>query len=444
MKPFRVRHKPFYVRELSVYPVGRRRIFLLSVAVLASLVANFETTIATILPLLMQDLDMSLTVYGQIAALSVLVGGLSAGFGGILSDRWGRVTILVPTLTITAACNFLLATVDSVAGLFWVRCLMLFIEGAGITITASLVRDFSPRMGRAQAFAFWTWGPVGASFLASAIAGFTLPLFGNSWRSQAIIMGVVSLSLCAVIIWKIAEPSAALRAEVMHHEAQARSQAEEGNPAYRARLAELFRHPHLWAHVLGNTGWQVLYWTFAIFGQTILSGGFGMDPAAANRVVALGIVLNAVAVVVVGRLSDRLQLRKPFIAAGTVLTVAALGYFIALIGPGVPAGQVTAVYALLYLFMGIAYVPWMANFSENAEDVESRLQGSALGIWGMVVRVMIVALLVVSPMVVEASGWQTWLGVALAGQVVFLASMAAFKGRWRARRPVDVPAVPSP
>lgn len=419
--------KPFYVRELSVYPIGRRRIFLLSIAVLASLVANFETTIATILPLLMDDLSMSLTVYGQIAALSVLVGGISAGFGGILSDRWGRVTLLVPTLTITAACNFLLATVDSVAGLLWIRCLMLFIEGAGITITASLVRDFSPRMGRAQAFAFWTWGPVGASFLASLIAGFTLPLFGNAWQSQAIIMGIVSLSLCAVIIWKIAEPSAALRAEVLQAEMAVRAEGRTGH----GRVRELFRHPHLWAHVLGNTGWQVLYWTFAIFGQTILAGAFGMETAAANQVVALGIVLNAVAVVIVGRISDRIQVRKPFTAAGTVLTVATLAYFIALIGPGVPAAHVTAVYALLYLFMGVAYVPWMANFSENAEDVESRLQGSALGIWGMVVRVMIVVLLVVSPVVVEAGGWQTWLGVALAGQVVFLISMAAFKGRWR-------------
>ncbi|MFI7703565.1 MFS transporter [Nonomuraea sp. NPDC049480] len=419
--------KPFYVRELSVYPIGRRRIFLLSIAVLASLVANFETTIATILPLLMDDLSMSLTVYGQIAALSVLVGGISAGFGGILSDRWGRVTLLVPTLTITAACNFLLATVDSVAGLLWIRCLMLFIEGAGITITASLVRDFSPRMGRAQAFAFWTWGPVGASFLASLIAGFTLPLFGNAWQSQAIIMGIVSLSLCAIIIWKIAEPSAALRAEVLQAEMAVRAEGRTGH----GRVRELFRHPHLWAHVLGNTGWQVLYWTFAIFGQTILAGAFGMETAAANQVVALGIVLNAVAVVIVGRISDRIQVRKPFTAAGTVLTVATLAYFIALIGPGVPAAHVTAVYALLYLFMGVAYVPWMANFSENAEDVESRLQGSALGIWGMVVRVMIVVLLVVSPVVVEAGGWQTWLGVALAGQVVFLISMAAFKGRWR-------------
>lgn len=423
--------KPFYVRELSVYPVGAHRIRLLAIAVLASLVANFETTIATILPLLRQDLDMSLEVYGLIAAASVLVGGLSAGFGGILSDRWGRVAILVPTLTVTAACNFLLATVETTTGLFVVRCLMLFIEGAGITITASLVRDFSPRMGRAQAFAFWTWGPVGAAFLASLIASVTLPMFGNAWQSQAIIMGVVSLVLCAVVVWQIAEPSAGLRAQVMQAES-AVSAAEKVHPG---QVRELFRHPHLWAHVLGNTGWQVLYWTFAIFGQTILHDAFGMETAAANGVVALGIVLNAVAVIVVGRISDRLQSRKPFTAAGTVLTVATLGYYVSLIGAGATAGHITAVYALMFLFMGVAYVPWMANFSEDAEDVESRLQGAALGIWGMVVRVMIVALLIVSPLVVKAGGWQAWLLVGLGGQVIFLAALPAFRGARRAASP---------
>ncbi|GAA3816770.1 MFS transporter [Sphaerisporangium flaviroseum] len=427
--------KPFYVRELSIYPTGRRRLWLLSIAVLASLIANFETTIATILPLLREDLDMSLEMYGLIAAASVLVGGISAGFGGILSDRWGRVTILVPTLTVTAACNFLLATVDSVSGLFAVRCLMLFIEGAGITITASLVRDFSPRLGRAQAFAFWTWGPVGAAFLASAIAGVTLPLFGNAWQSQAIIMGVVSLVLCAVVIWQIAEPSAALRARVLTKES-ALSAEEKIDPG---KVRELFRHPHLWAHVLGNTGWQILYWTLAIFGQTLLVDAFDVQVATANGIVALGIVLNALAVVVVGRISDRLQLRKPFILAGTIATIVLLGYFVSLMGGDPPGtGHITAVYALVFLAMGVAYVPWMANYSEDAEDVQASLQGAALGLWGMVVRLMIVALLVTAPQVVTAGGWNTWLLVALGGQVVFLASMAAFHGPWRRAHP-EVP-----
>lgn len=423
--------KPFYVRELTVYPVGRRRIYLLAIAVLASLIANFETTISTILPLLMADLDMSLQFYGVIAAVSVLVGGLSAGFGGILSDRWGRVTILVPTLTVTAACNFLLATVDSANGLLWVRCLMLFIEGAGITITASLVRDFSPRLGRAQAFAFWTWGPVGAAWLAALIAATTLPLFGNHWQSQAIIMGVVSLILCAIIIWQIAEPSAALRAQVM----QAESELNVEEKIDPGRVRELLRHPHLWAHVFGNTAWQILYWTFAIFGVAIMTSGFKMETATANGVVALAIGLNALVVVIVGRLSDGRQLRKPFTLVGVVLTVIVLAYYISILGTPASPVQVAIVYGALFVALGIGYVPWMANFSEDAEDVDPRLQGAALGLWGMVVRVMIVVMLLVAPAVVKVGGWQTWLIVALVGQVIFAGALAAFRGPWRSPAP---------
>lgn len=274
---------------------------------------------------------------------------------------------------------------------------------------------------------------MGASFLASAIASLTLPMFGNAWQSQAVIMGVVSLVLCGVIIWQIAEPSAALRAQVMSAEAAVATE-EKIDPG---KVRELLRHPHLWAHVFGNTGWQVLYWTFAIFGQTILVDSFGMSAAQANGVVALGIVLNAVAVIAVGRVSDRLQLRKPFTLVGTVLTIAALGGFVALIGSGAGGPVVVMVYAALFLVLGVAYVPWMANFSEDAEDVEPRLQGAALGIWGMVVRIMIVVLLLVSPQVVAAGGWSAWLLVGLGGQVVFLISMAAFRGRWRTAKPAS-------
>ena len=424
--------KPFYVRELTTYPVGSRRILLLSIAVLASLIANFETTLATILPMLLKDLRMTLPEYGLIAAVSVLVAGVSAAFGGVLSDRWGRVTLLVPTLTLTGACNFLLATVETVNGLFWVRCLMLLIEGAGITITASLVRDFSPRMGRAQAFGFWTWGPVGASFIASALAFVTLPLFGGHWQSQAIIMGVVSLVMCAIVIWKIAEPSAALRAQVMASESREITtgsiQAEERIDS--AKVRELFRHGHLWAHVGGNTAWQILYFTLAIFGQTLLVDSFAMDTATANGVVALGVVLNAITVISVGRISDRLQLRKPFVFGGILLTLVTLGYLISILGRPVSTGHVIVVWGLLFFCLGVAYVPWMANFSENAEDVQPALQGAALGIWGMAVRVMVVFLLVGAPLMAEGGNWSSWLMVSAAGQVVALLCVAAYKGHW--------------
>src|SRR5690242_15043453 len=98
--------RPFYVRELARYPVGIRRMRYLLMAVLASLILNFEGQIAPVLPLILDDLHMSLQTYGLLAAVAVLAGAVSAAIGGRFADRWGRTVLLVPTLFLTALCDF--------------------------------------------------------------------------------------------------------------------------------------------------------------------------------------------------------------------------------------------------------------------------------------------------------------------------------------------------
>lgn len=95
-------------------------------AVRACLILNFEGQISPVVPPLLDDLHMSLKTYGMIGAVAVAAGAISAAIAGRLADRWGRTALLV-------------------------------------------VRDFSPRLGRATAFAFWTWGPIGANFLAAGL-----------------------------------------------------------------------------------------------------------------------------------------------------------------------------------------------------------------------------------------------------------------------------------
>lgn len=81
---------------------------------------------------------------------------MSAAIGGRLADQWGRTLLLIPSLFLTAVCDFATAFVTSPLQLLVVRSLLLFIEGAAVTTTAGLVRDFSPRLGRATAFRLWT------------------------------------------------------------------------------------------------------------------------------------------------------------------------------------------------------------------------------------------------------------------------------------------------
>ena len=267
--------RPFYVRELTRYPVGIRRLRYLLMAVLASLILNFEGQIAPVLPLLLDDLHMTLTTYGAIGAVAVAVGAVSAAIGGRLADRWGRTILLVPIMFVTAILDYATVLVHTPGQLLLVRSVLLFVEGAAVTTTAGLVRDFSPRMGRSTAFAFWTWGPVGANFLAAGIAAVTLPLF-VSWRSQFIIIGTVALIVSVIITVYIADLAPQLRAQVIHSEADmAGIDASGAEEVQLGQARQLLRHRRVMAHLVGITSWQVFYWTLQVFGPTISVQAFG-------------------------------------------------------------------------------------------------------------------------------------------------------------------------
>lgn len=431
--------KPFYVRELTEYPTGGRRVKLVAVAVLACLIASYEAEMAPVLPLMLEDLDMSLGTYGAVAAVSLVAGAISAAVGGRLSDTWGRVTVLVPTLLLTSICVYAMVLVRSPGDLLIVRSVLSFIEGAAVTTTAGLVRDFAPRVGRAMAFGFWTWGPVGANFLGAAIAALTLPIFGV-WQSQFVIAGTVALVASLFIAANIADLPAGLRAQVIDSDRDIKAGDGDATVHDWGRVRELLRHPHIWVHLIGITLWLVLYYTFNLYGPTLIQGSFDVTTAQASSVMAYFWVLNLATLIVVGWLSDRYQVRKPLSLVGAILTTACSGYFIVLMGGDPGLGLLTAAGALLGCFMGIAFVPWMANFSENAEDIKAILQGAAWGVWGLSVRVMIVGVLLLSPVVVAATGsWVPWMVTATACQALFIPAVFWFRGPWRPTRRAAVP-----
>jgi MFS family permease len=442
-----------YVRQLDTYPTGRRRVVILSMAVLASLICSFEAQIAPVVPLLLEDLRMSLTTYGGISASAALAGAVAGLLGGRLTDTVGRVRLLVPLMMLTSLLCFGTTLVHSPGQLLAARIVLSFVDGVAVASTAPLVRDFSPRMGRATAFAFWTWGPVGANFLAAAIAGATLAVFGDSWRSQFVIMGCISLVLSLVIAANIAELSPALRAKILQTERRALGAADDTRPL---RSRELLRHRAIWAHCLGIASWLVTYLTLSLYGQTMLVDTFGVTTSEASRIMMVFWVLNLGTLVLAGRLSDRLQLRRPFSLAGTVVamvcTVLLIGLMADPADTSMAALMVTGV--LLGAGLGVAYGPWMANYSENAEDVDPRLQGSAWGLFSFISKAMAVVVLLVAPRVVEAADWGAWMWLSLGFMALFGVAIVFFRGPWRRPRNVvaaltvhpdgDAPVVPVP
>lgn len=418
-----------YVRELDEYPTGARRMKILTMAVLAILIGSYEGQIAPVVPLLLKDLDMSLATYGAVSGGAAVTGAIASIIGGRLTDRLGRVRLLVPLMALTAVLCFTMTLVHTPRDLLIARIVLAFVDGVAMASTAPLIRDFSPRLGRAQAFGFWTWGPVGANFLAAAVAGWTLPIFNDSWRSQFVIMGCFSLVISIVIALNIADLSPELRARIQHTERAASQVVDLSKPP---TLRSLFRRRNIWAHVVGISLWLVLYITLSLFGQTMLVGALGISSAEASTIMAAFWSLNLITLIITGRLSDRTQLRKPFSLGGTIAAVLVTAYLAVSLGQeGVSTGLLMVVGALLGGSLGVAYAPWMANYSEDAEDADPRLQGTAWGLFGFLSKGIAVIGLLVIPHVVEATNWQTWLFVALGCLVLFIPAILLFNGPWR-------------
>ena len=79
-------------RTLTEYPRGAHRWTLLLLTVLAAVLTGYEFQLAPILPLLLPYLQMSHIQYGYYITFTVVVGAISAFFGGATrrSLRAGR------------------------------------------------------------------------------------------------------------------------------------------------------------------------------------------------------------------------------------------------------------------------------------------------------------------------------------------------------------------
>src|SRR5258708_19580764 len=85
-------------RTLNEYPRGAHRWSLLMLTVLASILGAYDFQLAPLLPILLPYLHMSHLAYGAFVSFAVLIGGISAFFGGPMADRYGRalLTYLCP------------------------------------------------------------------------------------------------------------------------------------------------------------------------------------------------------------------------------------------------------------------------------------------------------------------------------------------------------------
>ncbi|MBO2463186.1 MFS transporter [Actinomadura violacea] len=468
-------------RDLDRYPETGPRVWYLAVVVLATIVLYCEQYVTGgVAPLVLAHFEMSFLFYVN----ALVVGGLVGAFGALaagLCDKWGRANLVAYGLGVTGVLTLLVPSMPNKWAFVVLLTVIGMVEGVILVATPALVRDFSPQIGRASAMGFWTLGPVVASLIVSFVANRTLERLDDSWASQYYIMGAFGLVVFAIALAGLRELNPGLRSQVMvsaedrakveARAAQAEASADLGRP-----WAQMLKFDIL-APAAGISIFLIIYYTAVGFFTIYLTTTFGFSTSRANGINTWYWAMDAIALVVVGLVSDRLRVRKPFMAGGTVLAVVMTYVFLTrATHPHTSFGALATIVSLLAVGLAIAYAPWMAAFTETIERRNPALMAHGLAVWGWTTRIAVAGSIFVLQYVVSSANtlvsapeklaeakaakeaghapsaalmqhladikqaaadaphqWQHWWWVCIVAQLLFFALMLPLAGRWSPR-----------
>src|SRR5258708_28775297 len=146
----------------------------------------------------------------------------------------------------------------------------------------------------------------------------------------------------------------------------------------------------------------LIYYTAVGFGPISLSAVFGFSTKDANGLLNWNWGFNVIAVILVGMLSDLVRVRKPFMVIGGVGGAAMIVVYLEQAGHHPGYYTLALILAMLSLFLGIAYTPWMASFTETVEARNPALTATGLAIWGWIIRVVIFVAFLIVPHVITS------------------------------------------
>jgi MFS family permease len=386
-------------RQLDYYPSDGPRVAYLAITVLATVTLYYELYVGgSVATLLLVNLHMSFTFFVVSLALGNLLGAFGSLFAG-LADRLGRTNLVVMGLLLA---GILTAYVIPSATNKWVFVVESFavgvVEGIALVATPALIRDFSPQVGRATAMGFWTAGPVLGSLVVTVVASNTIPAVipdTRFWTHEYRITGAVGLIVFAIALFGLRELSPPLRDQLMvtmrdRILIEARAKGLDIGSMLHRPFRQLLKADVV-VSAIAVSLLLVIYYTAVGFGLIYLQTVFGFSTKTANALLNWNWGFNVIGVILVGMLSDLVRVRKPFMViggvGGAIMTVVYLeqaghhpGYY-----------TLALIVAMLSLFLGIAYTPWMASFTETVEARNPALTATGLAIWGWIIRVVVFA-----------------------------------------------------
>ncbi|HXW46295.1 MAG TPA: MFS transporter [Streptosporangiaceae bacterium] len=399
-------------RELDSYPNTGPRVFYLAIVVLATITLYYELYVGgSVSTLILTNLGMTFKFYVLTIALGNLLGAFGSLFAG-LTDRYGRANLVVFGLLFAAIfVEFVIPTATNRYVYTGETFIVGIVEGICLVATPALIRDFSPQVGRASAMGFWTTGPVLGSLIVAIVGSITIPtliLTTRFWTHEYHICGWVGLVVFLLALLGLRELSPQLRDQLMvsmrdRALIEMRAKGLDVEAALQNHWKQLLKADIIISAIAVSimlliyyalVGFLVIY-TTSIFGYTLHE---------ANNLGYWAWSFNAGAVILVGLLSDRVRVRKPFMVIGGVGAAVVLVLFLeqSKVGAHPKFATIAALLAIMLFFLGVAYTPWMASFTETVEDRNPAAIAAGLAIWGWIIRVIVFASFLFIPIVINS------------------------------------------
>jgi MFS family permease len=397
-------------RQLDAYPDTGPRIIFLALTVLATITLYYELYVGgSVSTLILANLHMSFTFFVVTLAFGALIGAFGSLFAG-LADRYGRANLVVFGLLFTGIfVGFILPAATDKWAFTIESFVVAFVEGMCLVATPALIRDFSPQLGRGAAMGFWTSGPVVGSLIVAVVGTNTIPAVVSTtrfWTHEYHICGIAGLVVFVITLIGLRELSPRLRDQLM---VTMRDRALIEARAKGLDIESMLHHPFrqllkvdVLVSSLAISIFLLIYYSAVAFLVIYMTTVFGFTVKDANGLGNWEWGFNIVAVVLIGIVSDLFRVRKPFMVVGGVAAAVMTVVYLLQFGHHPSYYTMAIILAALSFCLGVAYVPWMASFTETVEARNPALTATGLAIWGLIIRIVVFVAYLIIPLIITS------------------------------------------
>jgi MFS family permease len=300
-----------------------------------------------------EDWGVSVGTISIAASIGWLLNGFAQPFFGRMSDRAGGRNVVLLSLVLVGSGLLAMSLAQNVIMLAVIYGIVISIGTAGISpgITGALIaRWFSRRRGIAMSLLV-SGGSVGGLVLVPFL---TYLFLATTWQTSWIVAGLIALGLGVPVVWMIvkSDPS-----EVgLDADGDERVETATGSeprqvltgPLTTSRWQDSFRSAPIWQL-------SMAYWVCGVTTASVSvhfvrwASDEGISPGTAALAFGLLSGINAISVIVVGTLSDRME-RKMVLSA--VYAIRAVAFIAIVLLPGSVA---------IWAFAVIAGGSWLAT-----------------------------------------------------------------------------------